>query len=39
MKVVALTTTHTPEELTGADWIIKDYEGIRMEQLWQLFSH
>lgn len=39
MKVVALTTTHTPEELTGADWIIKDYEGIRMEQLQQLFSH
>lgn len=39
MKVIALTTTHTPEELTGADWIVKDYEGIRMEQLQQLFSH
>lgn len=39
MKVIALTTTHTPEELTGADWIVKDYEGIRMEQLRQLFSH
>lgn len=39
MKVIALTTTHTPEELTGADWIIKDYEGIRMEQLEQLFNH
>ncbi len=36
MKVVALTTTHSPEELTGADWIIKDYEGIRMDQLLQL---
>lgn len=39
MKVIALTTTHTPEELAGADWIVKDYEGIRMEQLLQLFSH
>ena len=39
MKVVALTTTHTPEELVGADWIIKDYEEIRMEQLQQLFNH
>lgn len=39
MKVIALTTTHTPEELTAADWIVKDYEGIRMEQLRQLFSH
>ncbi|HEY1017903.1 MAG TPA: HAD family phosphatase [Sediminibacterium sp.] len=39
MKVVALTTTHTPEELAGADWIVKDYEGIRMEQLRQLFGH
>lgn len=39
MKVIALTTTHTPEELTGADWIVKDYEGIRMGQLRQLFNH
>lgn len=39
MKVIALTTTHTPEELMAADWIVKDYEGIRMEQLQQLFSH
>lgn len=39
MKVIALTTTHTPEELAGADWIVKDYEGIRMEQLLQLFSY
>jgi len=39
MKVIALTTTHTPEELTGSDWIIKDYEGIRLEQLQQLFDH
>jgi len=39
MKVVALTTTHTPEELVSADRIIKDYEEIRMEQLQQLFNH
>lgn len=39
MKVAALTTTHTPEELVSADRIIKDYEEIRMEQLQQLFNH
>lgn len=39
MKVIALTTTHTSEELMGANWIIKDYEEIRMEQLQQLFNH
>lgn len=38
MKVVALTTTHTPEELTGADWIVKDYEGMQLEHLLQLLN-
>lgn len=33
MKVVALTTTHTVKELEGADWIVKDFEGINIERL------
>lgn len=38
MKVIALTTTHTPEELTGANLIVKDYQGIHMEQLLQVLD-
>ena len=33
MKVVGLTTTHTPEELAGADYIVKDFEGMDIERL------
>jgi beta-phosphoglucomutase family hydrolase len=33
MKVVALTTTHTPEELKEADLVIKDYSEINFERL------
>ncbi|HEX8460785.1 MAG TPA: HAD family phosphatase [Segetibacter sp.] len=33
MKVVALTTTHTPEELEEADLVIKDYTEIDFERL------
>ena len=33
MKVVALTTTHTPEELKEADLVIKDYNEIDFERL------
>ncbi len=36
MKVVALTTTHTAEELQGADLIIKDYTEISLTKLRQL---
>eukprot|EP01136_Pigoraptor_vietnamica_P026626 Opistho-1_new@81869 len=38
MKVIALTTTHTPEELMGADWIVKDYEGMQLAHLQQLIN-
>lgn len=38
MKVIALTTTHTPEELIGADWIVKDYEGMQLAHLQQLIN-
>ena len=33
MKVVALTTTHTPEELKEADLVIKDYTEIDFNKL------
>jgi beta-phosphoglucomutase len=33
MKVVALTTTHTPEELSEADLVIKDYTEIDFSKL------
>jgi beta-phosphoglucomutase family hydrolase len=36
MKVVALTTTHTPEELKEADLVIKDYNEIDFERLLSL---
>jgi beta-phosphoglucomutase family hydrolase len=36
MKVVALTTTHTAEDLHEADKIIKDYTEITIEDLYQL---
>ena len=32
-KVVGLTTTHSPEELAEADWVIKDFEGISPKML------
>jgi len=36
MKVIALTTTHTAEELKDADLIIKDYTEISLTKLRQL---
>ncbi len=33
MKVVALTTTHSPEELHEADLVIKDYTEINFQRL------
>src|SRR4028118_417979 len=36
MKVVALTTTHTPKELKEADLVIKDYNEIDFERLMSL---
>jgi beta-phosphoglucomutase len=36
MKVVALTTTHTPEELKEADLVIKDYREMDFERLMSL---
>lgn len=36
MKVVALTTTHTREELKEADLVIKDYSEIDLERLMSL---
>jgi len=33
MKVVALTTTHSPEELNKADLVIKDYTELNYEKL------
>lgn len=33
MKVVALTTTHTPDELDNADIVIKDYTEINFDRL------
>ena len=37
MKVVAVTTTHEPEEFEGADLIISDFEGFTVQHLWDLF--
>ena len=37
-KVVGVTTTHTPEELEGIDMAIKDFEGLTLEQLQNLFK-
>lgn len=36
MKVVALTTTHSPGELSGADLIVKDFKGIAIASLQNL---
>jgi len=36
MKVVALTTSHTPEELNEADMVIKDYTEINFDRLMSL---
>lgn len=36
MKVVALTTTHSPEELHEADLVIKDYTEVDFERLTSL---
>jgi HAD superfamily hydrolase (TIGR01509 family) len=33
MQVVALTTTHTQEELAGADKVVKNFEGIDIDWL------
>ena len=38
MKVVAVSTTHSEEELSGADMIVKDFEGINIEILKGLFD-
>jgi len=38
MKVIALTTTHTPEDLAEADLIIKDYTEINFNTLLQLMQ-
>lgn len=37
MKVVGITTTHTPEELAGAHLVIDDFEGLTVQQLEDLF--
>jgi beta-phosphoglucomutase len=37
MKVVGITTTHTPEELAGAHLVIDDFEGLTVQQLEKLF--
>lgn len=38
MKVVAVATTHTPEEFEGAHLVIEDFEGLTMERLFSLFE-
>ena len=38
MKVVALTTTHTAEDLKEADLVIKDYTDISLTKLRELHS-
>ena len=38
MKVVALTTTHTPEELKEADLVIKDYTEINFDRLMSIMQ-
>ncbi|WP_234567854.1 HAD family hydrolase [Rhodohalobacter sp. 614A] len=37
MKVVAVATTHSPEEFDGADMVIKDFEDMSVEKLYWLF--
>lgn len=37
MKVVAVATTHSPEEFDGADMVIKDFEDMSVEKLYSLF--
>lgn len=37
MKVVAVTTTHTPEEFESAHMVIKDFEGFSVDKLLSLF--
>lgn len=38
MKVVAVATTHMPDEFDGAHMVIEDFEGLRVERLWTLFE-
>ncbi|MDZ7717687.1 MAG: HAD family phosphatase [Balneolaceae bacterium] len=38
MKVVGVATTHTPEEFNGAHIVIKDFEEMTIERLFQLFE-
>lgn len=38
MKVVALTTTHTPKELDAADLVINDYTDVNVERLQALLK-
>jgi beta-phosphoglucomutase family hydrolase len=38
MKVVAVATTHTPEEFEGAHLVIKDFEELTMKQVFSLFE-
>ena len=37
MKVVGVGTTHTADELKGADLVIEDFEGLTVEQVLDLF--
>jgi haloacid dehalogenase superfamily, subfamily IA, variant 3 with third motif having DD or ED/haloacid dehalogenase superfamily, subfamily IA, variant 1 with third motif having Dx(3-4)D or Dx(3-4)E len=39
MKVIALTTTHTKKELSGADLVIKDYTEITIDAMKQLLNN
>lgn len=38
MKVVAVTTTHTPEEFDGAHLVIEDFDEMTFERLLSLFE-
>lgn len=38
MKVIAITTTHTKDELTLADQIINDYEDVSLRDIYALLS-
>lgn len=37
MKVVAVTTTHKPEEFNGAHLIISNFEGFTVQDIQRLF--
>lgn len=37
MKVVAVATTHSPEEFEGADLVIQDFEDLTVERVLSLF--